>query len=967
MSCLQYQYKTPEETEKYKINCDNKIFPSLYDINSFNSKELYEFIDEQYSSRAFPEDSPFEFKEDYIKLTNEQICKLPTSFLTPQQKFAGQIMGPASNFKNLLIYHGLGSGKSCTSIVIGEALKNSKNKKLIFVVPAPLVEQYYEEIIGEARGGAFFSCPSFCLRNGKKTVYVNRTQIANLESLKKEVANLLLEVTSLEEQIKETKELDKKRSLERQFKEKQNEYKTRLGVLNAFKNDIKAPIVRTFDIISHQMFINSLPLPYDGDSALFIDNGLLIIDEIQRLVSASGAYYRKLYDAIKYYFHPGLRIALLTATPIYDNPYELALTINLLRPRIPFPLNEKDFYNMFIGEFDEEGNCVKNETGKTWVSQNSCIMNKDLISYICSGYVSYFKGGNPNAYPYKRTIKLEHSFSPTHKEFYINALLSDAKKSQATKVEAGFERFENILLEISDSGDEDKVSGIYVTTQQYSNIALPQTGDEINKTIDQKKRALEVFKTDLRSKGKISPSSMLKYVEKYSKKFAKIIELSMLSDGPVFIFSNWLTYGVEPLAAILEACGYKPFTENDLKPGVSRFFIWSSETTKDKNGGELVKKARTIFNSANNSDGKLLKIILGTRSVMEGVSFKQVKQVHITDPWWNESRISQIIARASRYCSHSSLETENQYVDVFRHFSVFPGFGDVDPDASEILRENQIENWKSLSSVSIDQKMTISSLKKYAINVELEYLLKNCSIDVNINKFGNIIRLEENIVPLQNGEYNVHFFDQSENKIYKRIDIPDSVPLNDILSRKYSYPKKDFPIQFEETGLSTEGYLPYPDPKILQEPTINSDLNMIEQLVPWNTDKTFENLDIDSSIKDYFLELVRKYELIPRIRKKYFKEKGDTVLTFDTSVDSSPELIRCLFEIAGKSDTPESLRKKIISNFKMNQEKEKINADVNKLIYDYKAFDESMLDDLLLVAANDPKVISSFIKTFETK
>ena len=51
----------------------------------------------------------------------------------------------------------------------------------------------------------------------------------------------------------------------------------------------------------------------------------------------------------------------------------------------------------------------------------------------------------------------------------------------------------------------------------------------------------------------------------------------------------------------------------------------------------------------------------------------------------------------------------------------------------------------------------------------------------------------------------------------------------------------------------------------------------------------------------------------------------------------------------------------------MNEEKQKINADVNKLIYDYKAFDESMLDDLLLVAANDPKVISSFIKTFETK
>ena len=43
---------------------------------------------------------------------------------------------------------------------------------------------------------------------------------------------------------------------------------------------------------------------------------------------------------------------------------------------------------------------------------------------------------------------------------------------------------------------------------------------------------------------------------------------------------------------------------------------------------------------------------------MEGVSFKNVKQVHITDPWWNESRIEQILARASRYCSHSNLPSE---------------------------------------------------------------------------------------------------------------------------------------------------------------------------------------------------------------------------------------------------------------------------------------------------------------------
>ena len=98
---------------------------------------------------------------------------------------------------------------------------------------------------------------------------------------------------------------------------------------------------------------------------------------------------------------------------------------------------------------------------------------------------------------------------------------------------------------------------------------------------------------------------------------------------------------------------------------------------------------------------------------MEGVSFRNVKQVHITEPWWNESRINQIIARASRYCSHASLPNVEQYVDVYRHYSVFSiGGQSVDKEASEALRIGNIQNWKSLSTVSIDQKMAMMSLRK---------------------------------------------------------------------------------------------------------------------------------------------------------------------------------------------------------------------------------------------------------------
>ena len=100
--------------------------------------------------------------------------------------------------------------------------------------------------------------------------------------------------------------------------------------------------------------------------------------------------------------------------------------------------------------------------------------------------------------------------------------------------------------------------------------------------------------------------------------------------------------------------------------------------------GNKDKAKQKLINSIENKNGNLLKIILGTRSIMEGVSFKNVKQVHITDPWWNESRIEQILARAVRFCSHSLLPLDEQWTDIFRHYSALP-MND-DPEISEMLK-----------------------------------------------------------------------------------------------------------------------------------------------------------------------------------------------------------------------------------------------------------------------------------------
>lgn len=976
--CLQYYYDNPEDDEKYKLSCDFKPFPELNDSGVYTHKKMLDFIRTSYSSEAFPEDSPFEFKADYIDLSNDEICKSSDMSLGPQQKFMGQLLGPNTNFNNTLIFHGLGSGKSCTSIVIAEALKNSTNERVIFAVPAPLVDQYYEEISGEMRNGKFFSCPSFCLvKNGGKTdrdFYIsqqnNSMLLAKMRSLRREEEKL----TSIEESDTST---------EKMFRDQQNKVIIERKKYNDYQKKLRDTIRRTFDIVSHQTFIQSIYRTdkktgntargdrLKQDSALFNKNGLLIIDEIQRLVSADGTFYKKLYNCIKYYFHPELKLAIMSATPVYDNPYELALTINLLRPRIPFPLSATEFYKNFVGQRSEDDDCLQiTDSPVGYLSENSCVINKDLLSYICSGYISYFKGGNPNAYPYKRIITMEHAFSQNHKSEYIEALKSDVSKDK--NFENGQNQtnaYENLLLGNMTTDSEEIATGMYVTTQQYCNIALPKHSTEINKTSEDKKKSLSLFKDRLISQKFTNISETLEYVKQFSTKFANIIELSLNTPGPVFIFSNWLTYGVEPLSIILEACGLGKFGSD--KTDKLKYFIWSSETKAKDKDGTLINRARNTFNSLQNADGSLLKIILGTRSVMEGVSFKNVKQVHITDPWWNESRIEQILARASRYCSHSSLPTEEQYVDIYRHYSVLPSDGS-DPDVAAMLLEVKgSSNFWGLDSLSIEQRMLTTSLKKNSINKDLEIILKNCSIDAEINKNGNLIRLEEHISPVTGGMYQIFYKNPSNLRMYIRDGIPETVTFAQIYSREFTYPTEDLMLTFVEAGPDENGILkPYDDdPEIIDEDAINKDLIIRENVVPWDSDVVFEELQVTGDIKEELKRIKNNYSLLPQLRRTMFNEKGNDKVSFPEDKDyikKFTQLYKCIKELA-KDDIAAGLKKEIIEKFTKDSKKQKINMAVLELVYKYNIYTEDHIEMLLEIGGTDPKSIFDTLKEAKSK
>lgn len=75
--------------------------------------------------------------------------------------------------------------------------------------------------------------------------------------------------------------------------------------------------------------------------------------------------------------------------------------------------------------------------------------------------------------------------------------------------------------------------------------------------------------------------------------------------------------------------------------------------------------------SPNNNHGEIIKVFMITSSGAEGINLKNIRRVHIMEPYWHPVRIEQVIGRARRICSHSKLPENERNVKVFLYLMKF--------------------------------------------------------------------------------------------------------------------------------------------------------------------------------------------------------------------------------------------------------------------------------------------------------
>jgi hypothetical protein len=151
-----------------------------------------------------------------------------------------------------------------------------------------------------------------------------------------------------------------------------------------------------------------------------------------------------------------------------------------------------------------------------------------------------------------------------------------------------------------------------------------------------------------------------------SAKFLIAIINVLRSAGPVLVYSNYvLMEGLQIFKIYLKYFGFTSF--KDLNSGTSGFRYIEYHGGIDK---EQRFKNIEQYNVLENKDGSVIKIIMISPAGAEGLSLRNTRQVHIIEPYWHEVRIKQMIGRAIRLCSHKDLPKDQRHVDVFRYKSV---------------------------------------------------------------------------------------------------------------------------------------------------------------------------------------------------------------------------------------------------------------------------------------------------------
>ena len=312
-----------------------QVHPPLY-IPS-NRRAFKQFIIQTYRRYYLPKPSEIPDPDACAKAAAESKKEVKTF---AYQSFVRDFIQRPSPYRGVLVFHGLGSGKTCTSIASMEALYNRGQKPVYIFTPASLSKNYRDEIT---------KCGPFLFRTN------NNWQWIPVPSLKEPSpqAEYLMRVLGLPRSV-----IDKQKGAWSPNPAAAPNFETLTGnQQKQIQDQIYAHIDATFQFVHYNGLLEKTVRQWACEDPTKFDGATIVIDEVHNLIRTinnskleefykdepremqqytpkfcnvgrkyriSYILYRMLCSAV------GCKIIALSGTPIINYPHEIAILANLL-------------------------------------------------------------------------------------------------------------------------------------------------------------------------------------------------------------------------------------------------------------------------------------------------------------------------------------------------------------------------------------------------------------------------------------------------------------------------------------------------------------------------------------------------------------------------------------------------------------------------------------------------------------
>ena len=621
-----------------------------------------------------------------LRNENEDPCNAETKLaLRSYQEFIGKYLGPGSPYNEILLYHGLGSGKTATSINLMNVLYNYDHEyNFVILIKAALFNDPWMKDLQVWLG-----------RNPNEE---NIDNVANLSRFK-HIYFVNFDAWNANEKF-----------------------------LNVMKQiDTSKPIM--FIIDEAHNFIRNV---YSNINSKIGKRAQVIYDYILREKKE----------------HRDTKVILISATPGINIPFELSLMFNLLRPGT-FPTSELEFNRTFITESaypilnPSKKNMFERRilglvsyyigaTPDLYAKQELKYVNLPMSDYQYSVYRVFEKHEadvQRKARRFGKQSQLYRTYTRQASNFvfpYVNPNVTGESRPRPGKFRVNEKLADDLAKgkakEIMDKNEKEMITKYLAALENF----ISQTEKYFKHIHSEDIKKNHTIFDDLAD---FESGFMDKYKEKFvrfyeadtpksdlfnemyncSPKMTAIAFMTAISPGKVMVYTNYVIMeGIDVMKIYYRLIGFNDYTISKENKGYCEYH--GRIDPKDR------VKIKNMFNQSNNIYGERCKVIILSPSATEGIQLYNIRQEHIMEPYWTEVRIQQVIGRGIRQCSHKNLPMVDRNVIVYRYKVIKPANIDSD-DTVRLTTDEYIEDQAKAKANLMES--FLGAIKEAAVDCDL--------------------------------------------------------------------------------------------------------------------------------------------------------------------------------------------------------------------------------------------------------